>query len=141
MKLFDLLQTLDSAIEPACCKVHLACRNGVENPLDIYFAGNFDEWQAWQSKQNFQRPLVISLIALPQPSQWLFVGVYDSLVSNVKYIAVTRQLDWRVAGAEKRAAISTNAAFAVVAFRRKRHGLGEEMRFSVATPKIAPHDT
>ena len=82
MKLFDLLQTLDSALDPTCCKVHLACWNSVENPLDIYLAGNFDEWQAWQSKQNFQRPLVLSLIALPQPSQWLFAGVYDSLGSQ-----------------------------------------------------------
>ncbi|MBE9112495.1 formylglycine-generating enzyme family protein, partial [Nodosilinea sp. LEGE 07298] len=39
-------------------------------------------------------------------------------LSNVKYIEVTRQLDWRIAGSERRSAPPFMSAVAVVAFRR-----------------------
>lgn len=81
MNLFDLLQILDSEIVPQRSKLHLAVWNGADNPLDVYLAGQFDEWQSWQAKQNFRRDFVISLIAL-SPSKWLFVGAYDSIDSD-----------------------------------------------------------
>ena len=79
MRVFDLLQALDSEIDPARCKIHLACSNGIDDPLQVFLAGDFDEWQSWQTKRNFERPLVLSLIALPQPTQWLFAGVHDAM--------------------------------------------------------------
>jgi len=79
VRLFQLLQALDPAIAPEMCKVHLAVWNGQQNPLDVYLAGDFDEWQSWQGRRNFERALVVSLIQLPQADRWLFAGVHDSL--------------------------------------------------------------
>lgn len=79
MKLFDLLQTLDEEIRPGACKIHLAVHNGFVNPLDVFLAGDFDTWQMGQKQRNFERPMVIALISLPQPDLWLFAGAYDSL--------------------------------------------------------------
>lgn len=78
MQLFQMLQLLDAGIVPDRCKIHLAGWNGEEDPIDVYFAGRFDEWQSWQTKRNFERPLVVSLIALPQTNHWLFAGVHDA---------------------------------------------------------------
>ena len=78
MKLLQLINSLDPEISPARCKIHLAGRAGKDDPLDRYFAGEFDEWQTWQRRQNFEREFVLSLIKLPEPSKWLFVGIFDS---------------------------------------------------------------
>lgn len=78
MNLFQILQVLDAGLLPEDCKIHLACWNGVDDPLHAYFQGEFDDWQAWQRHRNFQRPRVISLISLPAPDRWLFAGVHDS---------------------------------------------------------------
>lgn len=79
MKLFDLLQaTAPSSISPYSCKIHLAGWNGKEHPLDVYFRGDFDGWQAWQTKRNFHREYIISLINLDHANKWLFVGIYSS---------------------------------------------------------------
>ncbi|WP_217358057.1 GIY-YIG nuclease family protein [Alteromonas pelagimontana] len=60
------------------CKLHLASLSGEDHPLDAYLAGKFDEFQSWQSKKNFERRYVVSLIALPQPHRWLLAGLYES---------------------------------------------------------------
>lgn len=73
---FQLLGALDPELRPADCKVHLAVHNGKEDPLDVYVAGKFDEWQAWQNGQNFNRNHVVALIALPGRDKWLLAGVY-----------------------------------------------------------------
>ena len=78
MQLFQILQLLDAQVAPEQCKVHLAVWNGVEDPLVVYFAGQFDDWQSWQSKKHFERPFVVSLIALRQDNNWLFAGVHNS---------------------------------------------------------------
>jgi hypothetical protein len=78
MLLFEFLRAQDPTITPETAKVHLASWNGKENPLDVYYRGEFDEWQSWQNKPNFERSLVVSLISLPEPTRWLFVGVYAS---------------------------------------------------------------
>lgn len=78
MRLFQILQLLDVQVVPEKCKVHLAVWNGEENPLDVYLAGEFDDWQSWQSQKHFERPLVVSLIALPTGNNWLFAGVHNS---------------------------------------------------------------
>jgi hypothetical protein len=74
----DLLRLVDSSITPSEAKIHLAGWNGREHPLDEYLAGNFEEWQRWQSKRNFQRPVVLSLIQYQAANRWLFAGLFDS---------------------------------------------------------------
>jgi len=59
-------------------KVHLACWNGREHPIDEYYAGRFKTWQEDQGKRNFNCDQVIGLIDLGH-SHWLFAGVYKVL--------------------------------------------------------------
>lgn len=56
-------------------KIHLACWNGSEHPIDVFYAGNFESWQAHQTRRNFECSHVLSLIDLGQGA-WLFAGVY-----------------------------------------------------------------
>ncbi len=79
MLLFQFVQLLDDQVSPEDCKIHLAVSNGKENPLDVYLAGEFDHWQEWQTKKNFNRKFVVSLISMPEKNRWLFAGVHDSL--------------------------------------------------------------
>lgn len=82
MRLFDLLITLNPDLAPRDAKIHLACWNGKEDPLDVYFAGGFNEWQRWQTRKNFKRNLVISLISMPGNDRWLFAGAHRSSESR-----------------------------------------------------------
>ena len=77
MKLTDIIGLVDDSIKLEDCKVHLACWNGKENPVDLYLAGNFEEWQARQNKKNFARKYIVSLINLPEKDKWLFAGCYE----------------------------------------------------------------
>ncbi len=77
MNLFQVIRAVDPLVRPEGCKVHLACHNGHENPLDVYFAGKFDGWQARQNGRNFKRPYVIALIELSEANRWLFVGIHE----------------------------------------------------------------
>jgi hypothetical protein len=63
-------------------KIHLASHTGEENPLDVYLADDFQEWQKWQTKKNFEREYVLSLIQMPGKDLWLFVGLYRSTGST-----------------------------------------------------------
>jgi len=65
-------------VVPHACKVHLATWNGETNPLDVYRRGEFDEWQRWQTRRNFERPFVLSFIGFTAAHQWLFAGVHAS---------------------------------------------------------------
>ncbi len=67
-----------SQLDPNQTKVHLAAHNGTENPLDVYRSGRFQTWQAGQSKKNFERRYVVSLIELPEAHHWMFAGAYTS---------------------------------------------------------------
>jgi hypothetical protein len=53
------------------------------NPLHAFFRGEFKQWQEWQSKKNFERPYILSLI-YHQSSDWLYAGIYKSK-SSVYY--------------------------------------------------------
>ena len=77
MQLIDFLRAVDPQISGQNTKIHLATWNGREDPMDEYRAGRFEEWQRWQSKRNFPRPIVISLIDYERPSRWLYAGTYD----------------------------------------------------------------
>jgi len=78
MKLFDILNLELPALKPEECKIHLAvcCRGS--DPLDAFLEGKFPEWQSCQSKRNFQRPYIISLIQMRGYDRWLFAGVHSS---------------------------------------------------------------
>jgi hypothetical protein len=84
MKLFELLFLKNKDVLPQSSKVHLAVWNGEDNPLDVYLSGEFEDWQSWQSKKNFERNHIVSLIQLSGTDRWLFVGSYNSIES--KYI-------------------------------------------------------
>lgn len=76
MILFDLLQLWNPSFRAESTKVHLARYNGIEKPLDVFIQGNFDEWQCWQGRRNFQRNFVVSLIQAGSPTSWLFAGLF-----------------------------------------------------------------
>jgi hypothetical protein len=59
-------------------KLHLAGSNGEEDPLQVFLAGTFQEWQSWQTRENFKRKLILSLVKLPADNSWLFVGIFRS---------------------------------------------------------------
>lgn len=78
MRLFQLLATLDPEVTPERCKIHLARWNGLVDALDVYLAGDFDEWQKGQNQRNFERPFVLSLVELGKAGRWLFAGTHDA---------------------------------------------------------------
>jgi hypothetical protein len=78
VQLFEVLKLSVPELSPHLAKLHLATDNGSENPLDVYLAGHFAQWQSRQTKLNFKRRFVVSLIALPEANKWLFAGLYES---------------------------------------------------------------
>ena len=78
MKLFDILKLKLPSLKPEECKIHLASDNGRDDPLDIFKADQFPEWQNWQSHKNFERPFIVSLIRMDCSSRWLFAGVHST---------------------------------------------------------------
>ncbi len=78
LKLFEILTLSYPTLSPKHSKIHLAGWNGEDDPLDEYLAGRFEEWQRWQTKKNFERKFIISLIQLPQKDRWLFADCYKS---------------------------------------------------------------
>src|SRR5688500_20205833 len=78
MRVTDLLTLFDEQVVPKATKIHLATANGSEDPLDVYLAGKFDDWQRWQTRRNFERRFVLSLIKLPATDQWLYASIHTS---------------------------------------------------------------
>ncbi|MGD8589425.1 MAG: hypothetical protein PVG22_11415 [Chromatiales bacterium] len=62
MQAIDIIQAVGGDINPARTKIHLASWDGEKDPLDIYLAEECEEWQKWQTKQNFERDYVLSFI-------------------------------------------------------------------------------
>lgn len=78
MRVFDVISLLAPNVAPQQTKIHLATWNGEEDPLQVYLSGRFDDWQSWQTKRNFERPYVLSLISQGTANHWLFAGVHAS---------------------------------------------------------------
>ena len=78
LKLFDILKFELPTLRPEDCKIHLAVSCLGNDPLDAFLAVKFPEWQSWQSKRNFQRSFIISLIQMRGCDRWLFAGVHSS---------------------------------------------------------------
>lgn len=79
MLLFDILALHQPDLAPARTKLHLATSNGVDDPLDVFFAGEFEDWQSWQGQKNFERKQIVAMIKLPGRDRWLFAGAYEQL--------------------------------------------------------------
>lgn len=75
MRVFDMLKLLVPELEPKATKIHLAGWNGHDDPLDVFLAGRFPEWQSFQARRNFERAFVLSLIEMQATDRWLFAGL------------------------------------------------------------------
>ncbi|MCM8537164.1 MAG: GIY-YIG nuclease family protein [Lentisphaeraceae bacterium] len=93
MNVFDLLN-----IPPKDFKVHFAVFNGIDDPLDLYFKGEFKEWQETQNNRNFQRKNILGLIRYQRNDLWLFSGVYEvinvSPLPNGQFKYVSKLADY-----------------------------------------------
>ena len=79
MNILDFITMMNPDVLPENSKLHLASRdNENKNPYDEYISGRFNEWQRWQTRRNFEREYVISMISLTEADQWLFAGVFSS---------------------------------------------------------------
>lgn len=74
-----LLRAVYPPFDPMQTKLHLAQWNGREHPLDVYESGHFEIWQSAQTRPDFNRPLVATLIDRPQSDRWLFGGLWKVL--------------------------------------------------------------
>ena len=96
MNIFEFLH-----LDPNNTKVHLAVDNSSEgddsNPLDVFFDGRFKEWQEQQTRKNFGRDFIISLIKKSGSDEWMFAGVYKVIGlkdgSSSKYLYETEICD------------------------------------------------
>jgi len=52
----DVLKLLE--LDPMDVKGHLAVTSGIDNPIESFFDGRFEEWQQVQTKRNFGRLVV-----------------------------------------------------------------------------------
>jgi hypothetical protein len=77
MHIYDLIQQWVPEFSSNETKIHLARWNGSEHPIDVFISGKFDGWQAWQSKKNFERKYVLSLIDAGH-GKWLYAGLFLS---------------------------------------------------------------
>lgn len=82
--LLDLisLENKNFLVNPNDFKAHLAMFsvNSNSSPLLAFFEGKFKQWQEHQSRKNFERSYILSLIQLePNKTLWLFSGVYRVL--------------------------------------------------------------
>lgn len=79
--LIQFLEASGVAFDPADTKIHLACWNGKEHPIEVYYAGKFQTWQEHQRRNNFKGAYVLGLIDIGA-KRWLFAGVYQILSSK-----------------------------------------------------------
>ena len=73
--LVPFLKANGVAVDESDLKVHLACWNGKEDPINQFYANTFQAWQEEQTRRNFECSQVIGLIDVG-PGEWLFVGVW-----------------------------------------------------------------
>lgn len=81
MKLFDIFPEIENNLR--LYKVHFAIGPVDNDPLHAFFNNKFQDWQEYQTKLNFERDYIISLIYL-KADEWLFAGIYKSISSQWK---------------------------------------------------------
>lgn len=73
MKIKDMIPFLEEHRKDV--KVHCAIgRKKIYEPLNAFKLDRFKEWQEHQTKKNFQRPYILSMIYYGK-DEWLFAGV------------------------------------------------------------------
>lgn len=92
-----LLSQLHPIASPEQYKLHLACWNGTDQPLDV-FVRDRDEWNGWNrwraTRDDFSRPYIFSLIEFyHEPDRWLFGGAYRVLGREPKNNAPSYQIE------------------------------------------------
>jgi hypothetical protein len=136
--LYYFLKEAGVKFNPETTKIHLACWNGHEHPIDEYYAGRFKDWQEHQGKRNFQCGHVLGLIDLGQ-SNWLFAGVYKvmgckELAKGIRYstklLPGQKDLIGRIIVYHKRSRASyiwfkPEISFPIVEIRREKLTIGE----------------
>ena len=93
MRLIDIIHIYLSSFNPIESKVHLAVWNGKDEPLDVFLSGNFKSWQEIQTRKNFERKFIISLINLPYTDKWIFGGIYES--KGCKYNSEQKEYEYK----------------------------------------------
>lgn len=74
LKLIDILPLPENDLSKY--KLHLAIGpKNKKEPLYELFKGTFKSWQEWQSKKNFERDYILSLIYYCR-DEWIFGGLY-----------------------------------------------------------------
>ena len=77
IKLIHLLRL--AGIDLGDYKIHCAIDTSRNNePLEMFFAGDFKSYQEIQTQKNFNKPYILSLIHL-NDDKWLFAGVWRVL--------------------------------------------------------------
>ncbi len=77
MKLKEMIPFLQNNMKNI--KVHCAIgRKNIFDPRDSFTLGNFKEWQEHQTKKNFARDYILSMVYTSK-NEWLFVGIYKSI--------------------------------------------------------------
>lgn len=78
-----LLPKIFPVASPDNYKLHLACWNGYDQPLDVFVRNRteWDGWNTWRSNRNdFSRDFIFALISFyPEADRWLFGGTYRVL--------------------------------------------------------------
>ena len=93
------LQSYINLGDPTQFKLHLACYNKIDQPLDVYVA-SWDDWQGWNewrgSRNDFSRPRIFSLIDFyHEPNTWLFGGIFDVLERSADRYVISLSDDHR----------------------------------------------
>jgi hypothetical protein len=138
--LIDCLKAAGTAVNLGSLKVHLACWNGREHPIDVYYAGHFKEWQEWQTRRNFNCEHILSLIDMGQ-GNWLFAGAYKVVGCKLnadggcrystKLLPGQEEMIGRIivnhirTGRQSYIWYQPTIAFAIVEVRRKKLTIGE----------------
>lgn len=71
-------------VNPKDVKIHFAISpDSTNNPLHVFWNGDFKKWQEHQNKRNFERNFIFSLIHF-SGTNWLFAGLYQQFGKEVK---------------------------------------------------------
>ena len=99
MNMLQFLQAMNSSFEPEEAKLHLATHGPTlsKEAIEIYTAGEFDEWKCWNEPGSFNRDYVISLISLPprDSGRWLFAGIHRCLGGEETYSPETDRDEYK----------------------------------------------
>lgn len=90
-----LASVLALGAAPTAFKLHLACWNGRDQPLDVFVRSetDWDGWNAWRgSRDDFSRPHILSFMDFyHEPDIWLFGGIYDVVERGAPQYTIHRQ--------------------------------------------------